>query len=272
MSWNLRRKSAIIGVTLALAVAAVVLLAPIIDGWGPAYHWDCLGAGEVAFFPDYFIPAVLVNSPYGGSGWGNGTIPVSFPGAWSGPPDGVTKVDFGTGALRGQALGAFFSVNLSVSATQNVTEWGTGFNTRCSQPFTVQFQTPANYIEIGGSILGQNNTSDANEPHYALFDQGSQVPPLHSLLFNNSFSGANRANVSTCGYQSQWLPLTISSSLEVWFPVTIDGKNYTIPYLLTFVQTFHYWFPANFGIWQIDNLSAPGGPGGGWAFSYSKCM
>lgn len=271
MNWGLKRKRAIVGGILALVVALVLLLAPILGSWGPLYHWSCGGGAQATVIPDSYIPAVLVNSPFGGSGWGNGTIPVNFPGAWRGPPDGVTKVEYGTGALRGQALGAFFSVNISVIDTQNVTVFGPGTNSRCSQAFSIQFEPPSDYIEIGGAMLGPNNTSDVNEPHFALFEQGSPNPPLRSLLFNNSFSAANQPNVTTCGRQAEWLSLTSSSSLQTWLLLTVDGKNYSIPYEFTFVQTFHYSFPADFGTWQIDNLSAPGGPGGGWAFSYSPC-
>jgi len=36
----------------------------------------------------------------------------------------------------------------------------------------------------------------------------------------------------------------------------------------SYTATWSYWFPPDFGTWQIDNLSAPGGPGGGWAFNF----
>ena len=147
---------------------------------------------------------------------------------------------------------------------------GMGPNARCSQPIGVGFAAPSIFAEVGGWIQGPNNTTDLNEPHFAIFFKGTSEAS-RSLLFNNSYSASNTPPVDTCGGPSQSLPLVTVGRLQVWSLAIIDGVNYTIPYKLSIEQTFHYVFPANFGTWQVDNLSAPGGSGGGWAFSYSPC-
>jgi len=170
----------------------------------------------------------------------------------------------------GETLGSFFTVNATVYAQSNVTTWGPGTNSRCSQPFSIGLSSPSIYALAGGGILGVNNTSDANEPSYALIYEGTPNQ-IHSLTFDNSFGVANAANISTCGGPARSLPLVLSNYLNVWFPVTIRGQNLTVPYTIPVTESYHYIFPADFGTWQVDNLSAPGGPGGGWAFSYSPC-
>jgi hypothetical protein len=172
--------------------------------------------------------------------------------------------------VRGESLAAFFTVNVSVFSLANATVWGAGPNVRCSQAYEVDFENPRTYAEVGGWMLGPNNTTDQYEPNFAILFYGSSYT-VDSLHFDNSFSHPNRSNITTCSGPAQSLPLVQSDYLDVSFPVTIGGQNLSIPYELTVQQTFHYWFPANFGIWQVDNLSAPGGPGGGWAFSYSPC-
>ncbi len=89
-------------------------------------------------------------------------------------------------------------------------------------------------------------------------------------LFENGFQSANAPIVSTCGEPAQTVELT-EENMEVRFAFRTDSGNVTLPYLLPFAQQYSYSFPGDFGTWQIDNLSAPGGFGGGWAFSYLPC-
>ena len=95
----------------------------------------------------------------------------------------------------------------------------------------------------------------------------TQFPGDASPYFSNGFYYANEQNISTCGRGTEGVNVT-SSYLTVWVPFSYDGKNYTQPLILPYIQSFHYSFPGRVGNWQVDNLSAPGGPGGGWAFNY----
>jgi hypothetical protein len=268
--WSRRRKVSVFTTVAACAVVAGLFLPTAITTWAPAVHLTCQRGTEAGELANYYIPAVLVNSPYGGSAWGNGTIPSASPLAARRASPPVTAIAFGTGSLNGETESAFFTLNVSFDRLSNSTQLGPGPNNRCSQPFGVSFAAPSIYAEVGASIQGPNNTTDLNEPHVAILFKGT-LDAFPSLLFDNSYTASNAPPVSTCGRPSQSLPLVAVGHLQVWFPVTIEGANYTIPYELSIVQTFHYIFPANFGTWQVDNLSAPGGPGGGWAFSYSPC-
>jgi hypothetical protein len=268
--WSRRRKVSVATAIVACAVVAGLFLPTAIAGWAPVLHWTCHPGNEAGELANYYIPAALVNSPYGGSGWGNGTIPVGSPLAPGRASPGVTAIAFGTGSLNGETESAFFSLNVSFDRLSNDKKWGPGPNARCSQPFGVGFAAPSIYAEVGGWIQGPNNTTDLNEPRYAILYEGTP-DASRSLLFNNSYTASNAPQVDTCGNPSRSLPLVTVGRLQVWIPVTIEGTSYTIPYELSIEQTFHYVFPANFGVWQVDNLSAPGGPGGGWAFSYSPC-
>lgn len=240
-------------------------------GWAPLLHWNCEPQGEVVGESNYYIPAVLVNSPYRGQGWGNGSFPSTFPGVSNGIPQPDVWVAYGTGAEMGSALGAFFTVNVSIESLGNVTQWGPGSNVRCLQPYIVGLTSPSIYAEAGGSMLGPNNTSDWGEPHFALIYQ-STASQLQTLDFNNSFESANSRSVSTCGGPAQSVSSVEPWGLGVSFPLTLYGHTLNIPFTIPVLESFHYVFPGNFGTWQVDNLSAPGGPGGGWAFSYSPCQ
>jgi len=110
--------------------------------------------------------------------------------------------------------------------------------------------------------------NDAGVPTWVNFT-GFQGKPA-SPVFIDNFAVANRGNVSTCGTSAQNL-LTFATSVAVRIPFSVGNQNYTLAYTIPFLLSYHYLFPGNFGTWQIDNLSAPGGPGGGWAFSYSPC-
>jgi hypothetical protein len=170
----------------------------------------------------------------------------------------------------GDALGAFFTINVSISRSADIVEWGPGANVRCSQPYLVILASPSTSAVVGAWLLGPNNTSDFAEPPSTFIFGGSpgQIP---TLLFDNAFQGSNLRNISTCGQPAQSYPGVSSDYLKVSFPITFQGEHLTVPFMIPVDESYHYWFPGNFGTWQVDNLSAPGGPGGGWAFSYSPC-
>jgi hypothetical protein len=117
----------------------------------------------------------------------------------------------------------------------------------------------------------QNNLSDQGEASSVLFTPYGGYASL-PVLFNNGFTIANHVAISTCDTSAKSVPLPgNSATLKVRVQFTSNSLNRTAPMVLPFVESYDYFFPANFGSWQIDNLSAPGGPGGGWAFSYSPC-
>ncbi|MGA8537787.1 MAG: hypothetical protein WB789_10430 [Thermoplasmata archaeon] len=263
------RYAAVVGTAAIVVIMAVVTIV----GWPVVTPGNsgatCQLKAEVAELPNYPIPAVLLNSPYGGNGSGTGIVPSTYPGAWEGPPpEGVYAVGFGTGASNGFAESAYFTVNVSVYSVINGPPWSASSDLSCSSGFAIELQPPSIYDLEGGLIMGPNNTSDINEPSSA--NLPSYPIQAQSLIFNNSFVKADMANVSTCGGPTRSLGPIATAGLNVWFPVSINGSIHILPYRLPFQQTYHYSFPANFGTWAIDNL-ALGPNGGGYAFSFTPC-
>jgi hypothetical protein len=234
------------------------LLAPtLIAGWAPVLHWTCVREGE---YQDAVvqIPALLINSPYGGSATGNVSYSKGFaPGGANGE---------GTQDSNGGAAWAGYQARVTVAHVGNATSWGPGANIRCQRSFDVEATATGN-LSGGIPILGPGNISDDFEPMTVFPGYTAAV----NIDFSNGFASSNHADVSTCGDSAKTIPVT-SSRLTLWAQTVDEGTNVTAPLALPIgTLQYVYLFPANFGIWQVDNLSAPGGPGGGWAFSYSPC-
>jgi len=245
---------------LAIVVVVGLLLPTLAGGWAPLLHYDCQQGQSPEQTLYAWVPALMINSPYGGQAFGNATVP---PGPLSVPGEGTI---YGTGEANGSAAWAGFRAEINVSSAENQTVWGPGQDARCTSPFYVSVRYWGGAV-LGGPLLGEGNVSDSQEPtslgHWT-------YPGDVNLTVSNGFYGNNSPSISTCG-RAIASNSASSSQFEVRVPVTIGGSQYNLPYVLPVQETFHYWFPANFGTWQVDNLSAPGGPGGGWAFSYSPC-
>lgn len=254
-----------------MGVVAVVVVVGLavptwIGGWALLAHTACISGGVVST-QIAWAPLSLENSPYGGLARVNATVPSdTFGSATTG------SMLVGGGETNGSIWGAFWQVVVGVSPLQNQTVWGPGTNVRCTAPFTVALLTVSHpqvytgeiFSWLGGPLFGPNSTSDLSEP--TMYNLSSSVN-ASSLYFSNGFHTANAQNVSTCDGRAQLIPVR-SSQFTVWVRYTSSGKSTAIPFTMPSLQRFSYSFPANFGTWQVDNLSAPGGPGGGWAFNY----
>lgn len=128
----------------------------------------------------------------------------------------------------------------------------------------------------GCEILGPGNQSDSSEP--AQFNisiwGGPGSSGVTSVIYHNGFYFPNAPDVSTCGGLSVTLRIG-SSWLDLQVPFVSDGHVQVVNIISPggfgydqFTANFSYTFPANFGTWAVDNLSAAGGPGGGWAFNF----
>lgn len=267
----LRRRHVFLGGTIALIVAAGVLLSPFLVGWGLVFHSTCENETLVSHATDARVPDVLVNSPFGGNASGAGLMPGDFPGAWNGPPPSDNfRFGWGARSSNGTSFGAFFEVNLSFYRDGNVSVLGPGSNAPCVDSFQVEFNSPYQYGNFGAQITKLSNLSDENEANYATFPEGPNLTIQSPAWFNNSFFAANSASISTCG--GALVSTTVhASGLSIKLKFDVAGQTHWLPTVLPFWEQFTYQFPANFGTWQVDNLSASGGPGGGWAFSYSPC-
>jgi hypothetical protein len=228
-----------------VAVGVVVSLCGLSQSWDPLEHTVCVDQGTSVTAP-VWVPQALLNSPYGGNVTG-GTRSQQI----------ITSPNGVNGAAEFIATES----NVTVTARVNQTVVGLGPGAPCLEPFRVT--VVGHGIEaLGFSVMGPGNRSDAVEPHtFSLFG-------VSSVAFDNGFQGANAPEVSTCGLPAETSTVT-TTRLTLGFPFVAGGSNKTVLYsMLGIADKFTYGFPADFGTWEVDNLSSEGGPGGGWAFDY----
>jgi hypothetical protein len=255
-NWTSKRR-AVLAAAVSVAVVIVGLTLPtFVGGWAPINHWTCQPSTTV-LRETVQIPALLLNSPYGGNASGTVALPSGF------VPGDIAALT--TEDSNGGADWAGFEATLTVRALENESSWGPGANVRCAQEYGVAL-APDGDTSLGIPLLGPGNVSDSQEPT-VLVPGG-----VTSLDFSNGFTAANSETISTCGGPAQSLPPITATHLALWATFGADGQRSTVPFDLPIVDSeFQYSFPAGAGTWQVDDLSAPGGPGGGWAFSYSPC-
>ncbi len=259
---RLRKRWVILSVSTVTLVILGLLLPTLVGSWAPVLHVDCAATGAPAVTLSAWIPVAAVNSPYGGVAFDNGTVP---PGPLSEPPSAGNI--YGTGASNGSANWAGFRATVNATPVENQTVWGPGTNVHCQEPFALSFRYQGG-IALGLYILRPGNRTDREEPSTLNYTPYAGDVDVY---LSNGFGTANTENISTCGGPAKWSSSMASSSLTIGFPIAVGSHNLIVPYNFPFTQVFRYSFPANFGTWQVDDLSAPGGPGGGWAFSYSPC-
>jgi hypothetical protein len=240
-------------VAVVLLVVAVVLVASIV-ALGSSYKPPppCAGDTAVASYPHSLTPYLLLNSPY------LGTANASFV-VWnnsSGQPD-----YWGSGlvASNGTVWAYYEDLSWRIGARQPGAEF-----THCGPAFLA---IPTDLGTGGSTDLAANLTSDVGEPNSTGYFGTTTGYSL--VYFYNSFTKPT-LNLSTCGGPAQVRHLS-SHHVEVGVPFSYGGSTITALANVTVTSSYNYTFPANGGIWEIDNLSAPGGPGGGWAFSYAPC-
>jgi|HubBroStandDraft_1064217.scaffolds.fasta_scaffold92014_2 hypothetical protein len=260
--WPPRKRTLWGGAVIGTVILVTLFLSTLAGGWAPLLHWSCRN-GEVVASEVAWLPAILVNSPYGGSGSGNSSIPPGFIVNGQGIGSAV-----GLPVSNGTVGGVFVHVSLNLSPLESSMAWGPGFNSRCASPWTISASVDFTGSQVYSGNLGNDgNISDASQPNSYNFSSG---PGDSTTYFMNGYAERNSANISTCGTGPERVEAT-SGSLTTWVAFEVGSHRTVVAYNLPFTQTFDYSFPANFGTWAVDNLSSPGGPGGGWAFSFSPC-
>lgn len=235
-------------------VVAIVVVLVVAGGLGTYYFVSessshpCVAGSVVATENHTLTPQMLLNSPYLGSAQGIylGVSPSNL--SNSGPIG-----DASNGSVWAHFEDFRWTIHEGVhEGTSNV----------CIGQF---FLSQTDNFSGGTQSLGWELRNDSSEQDW-VGDNGTG----YALVFlNNSFTRAT-SSVSTCGLGSETLGLT-SEHYSMRLPVWIRGLPENVTVEVDALVSFTYVFPANGGSWLVDNLSAPGGPGGGWAFSYSPC-
>lgn len=194
-------------------------------------------------------PLLLENSPFNGSGSGsvwleNHTVQLTLP------------------ISNGSVEGYFEHIGWMVNASESVT----GSRTDCTGIFSVSHTddwTSTTFQLNNGSVL--NFTNDSQVPGSVALSWTAAAIYIHDVFSRST------GRVSTCGTNAS-VQHVESTHYTVGLDLTFLGSEHWLNETIAVNASYTYTFPANTGTWLIDNLSAPGGPGFGWAFSYSPCV
>lgn len=245
---------AAVGIALTLVVASIA-------GIGLLSHVDCV-KGKSIGTALYWTSFALANAPYGGSTTysANFSLYDLF---------GPSQVVLRNGSVeRGNVSAGYFQTeNWTVYSQSNATTLGPGMNQPCASEFGAD-QAPTNYsVSVNGGVLqGPGNTTNAGQP--TLFSEGY---PNRSVEFSNGFASANYPMVSTCGASTRVLNFTSPSFDISLVPVSSQEPAPVVASLYS-LETFTYRFPANGGVWLVDDLQENSGlRGPGLAFSWEAC-
>lgn len=252
------------GVTLleiaaAVGVAAILVVPLVLNlGWSPILHTSCAPADLVAHEPLY-APGVVGNAPYGGYVWANGSFP------WNPPP--VSGA--GGSEWDGGSFGDLSVANFTVHTSANTTVLGPGSDQPCTAPYWVSVG-PATPIQIKlVGILAEGTPGDANASQY--------IPPanltdLPSVRIGDRYLGPNSDAIDTCRSSAPVSVTVTATSVTVGVLVDTPTGWTLVPAPIDVTTTYHYWFPPDFGVWQVDDLAQNALlPGAGWAFQFERC-
>jgi hypothetical protein len=232
------------------AILCVVLLGvPIglVSIFPSTVRASCVPGQTVAEMNHTLTPELLLNSPYLGSA--SGTFH-----AHDDPTLGNRSLTIP--ATNGDVWGSFEDYRWVIS--QGIPN---GAGVHCSD---ILFASATHNGGGGESSTAGGLRNDSHEPNESGGDGSYAV-----LGYNNSYS-SETSIISTCG--TGGVVRSVRSNhvdVRLYFQLNGTSKNLLVPFETS--TNYTYFFPANTGIWRVDNLSAPGGPGGGWAFSYSPC-
>jgi hypothetical protein len=233
-------------VVVAVFLAALLATPVIIVEFAHQSPSTCGEGPAVAVVSHTLTPYLLLNSPYNGSAQGQFKV-------WnnsSGTPSWWGEIDYAqNGMVTDQFRDLQWTVYEAVSSGEGVS---------CKGVYVTGVR------DNGAGVINQYGpyANDSLEPTWS----GDNGTSYDRVIFNNSFSRTTQL-VDTCGVGQKRLGLS-SAHLSIVIPIDVNGQVVSIAATVSVFSNYTYAFPANAGSWAVDNLSAPGGPGGGWAFSY----
>jgi hypothetical protein len=211
----------------------------------------CTPGPVIANVSNALTPYVLLNSPWNAdrSNWSTQSSYIG---------NGMTFTYY---AWDGTVWGSFNETNWTVRVGQGSESSGPP----CDSRFYAA-GTPSRQYGGGNFPLG-SFANDSNEPSYLRLNASVNGGPIY--YWNGFYRATSR--ISTCDNAGPQSVQFTSNHLTVGIPFTYGGQSIVLNVTIYQHTVFRYVFPVNAGTWLVDNLSAPGGPGGGWAFSYSPC-
>lgn len=245
-------------------LAVVLVVVAIVYPGSPLVSHEVCRSKVAAINLETFTLLGMVNAPpYGANA--SGTVKSLIP-AWS--------MSLQITAVNSSVDSVFVQSTYNITSFENISVNGLGADTYCTSPFAVSVDLHGGQFQGGSPLVPPpSNMSDIGEPRvsYLLWEGPNGSVERPTAYYENGFTVSNMPNISTCGGPAQ-VRVSVSKSLTLWYPYNDTGTVRLVPVTTTtVVNTYTYVFPANFGTWEVDNLSAPGGPGGGWSFAYSPC-
>lgn len=255
-----------VAITLGVVVGVALSLATFASaGSGVWTHTICV-TGALEANQVFWTPWDLTNAPYlGRTIWG-----ASFDN-WGLFGPGHVVLSNGNLTNGNVSTGYFETQNWSVYEQSNRTELGPGVNGPCVSPYVVMLaHTLFDQGTDGVPLQGPGNTSNVNEPT-SFYGFGNVSSHLPTATFANGFVVPNMPPVSTCGEPARSLNFS-STSFDV--SITIQTSHGPVPvvFSISSLENYTYYFPANGGTWQVDDLQENTGlRGPGLAFSWTAC-
>jgi hypothetical protein len=240
------RRGVVVAIAACVAVAAGSGGATAIWENGTLFS-QCSAATLLGAVNNTTTPYLTVDSPY--LGFANGTYTV-FHNTSSAVVEDQSSVAATGGSISYLSQGA----NWTVSSDRQ-----TGFSSRsCAGTLTVGESSRSLFTGQGTSGPFVN---DSDAPRW-----GGNETGFSEVYVNDTFARA-QLGLSTCAGGAVTLGTT-STYLDIGIPYRHDGTGQVATATLQVLTNYTYTFPGGAGSWAIDELSAPGGPGGGWSFAY----
>jgi hypothetical protein len=235
-------------VGLAILVGALAAVPLPLVAYG-VFVPGCVQGGEVATLAGALVPLVVANSPIDGTAIGYHIV-----------HNGSSTVTTGFGGAENGTVWAYFEYeNWTIFREAP----GLDGPVSCSSQFVaVAVDEGSGLITPVPVVTIVNFTNDSAAPTYS----GSNSSGVPIVYYYSDFYNET-TSISTCGEPGRTLT-TQSIRENIGLGFDFQGAWHILPIELSVDTAYKYHFDGNSGTWAIDNLSEPGGPGGGWAFSY----
>lgn len=240
------------GGLLVAAIAVVVaipLLVPTV-GFGIAVHEVC-GTGAEVESQEFWTPVVLLNSPYGGQAWGNGTGP------------GLVPI---VNAVNGEARAAVEPLTWHLYRLVNTSAAGPGLSSPCSAGYAATSTSTGDISEV--QLLPIGSTTDFGEATSFTYEG------IPSVLFTpTSYSSSSGGmQIDNCPARVAVEENTTSAVYPITIPFTVAGTSHPVRVLFPASVRYTYEFPLG-GEWDVyfAGTDPQGQSDGGWTFTWQSC-
>lgn len=236
-----------LGVVAVAIVIAIPLLVPGV-GFGVVSHEVCT-LGPTVESVVFWTPVVMLNSPYMGSAWANGS-------------------GSSINATNGQAVGVFRTLDWHLVRLENTSAAGPGISTPCITGYSATYTVPTPHASTTEGLLPLGSTADVREATSFTADGNA------SVLFDNTAYTVSSGGVQIGDCVSR--VAAEENATSGVYPITVPfpgaDRSHYVSVLFAESVTYTYAFRLG-GRWTVNFAeTAPSGADeGGWSFTYFEC-